>query len=534
MRKPFICLALVVAINFSVSAQLSGPLSGTLGPGNYTVIGDISVQPEDSLTIAPGTILWFYNDCQFTISGHLSAVGTQQDPICFGSYYSYENWRGIDFDNTTSDSCILKYCRISKSSSSGISCLRSSPIISDCYISSNYCFGTSRIGGGGISCFESNAIIERCLIRNNFDCGFHEMTGGGGIFCDYSYITVKQCTISCNSSFSGGGVGIAGDGRAIIEECLIIENCASGIGGGICIFPYDYPGSKILKSIIKGNHANRGGGIYCTGEYGLGENEIGVVNCVIAENYALSGSGICMDLVNCGVVKNTVFFSNTGNACIEFLEVSTSYISYCNFFNNLNVNFIGDSIPNGLGQVSIINANGDSCDAYFNIYLDPAFHSTTGDSAYHLTPGSPCIDAGDPSRAYFEPEDPWNPGHALYPAMGTRFSDIGAFGGPGSAVWVEVAPRIPFEPPRDCTLLRNYPNPFNSETALSFKLQAASNVKLMIYDIMGREMALLAEGFYPTGTHQVEWDASEVASGVYFARLEVRGEAITTKLLLMK
>ncbi len=78
------------------------------------------------------------------------------------------------------------------------------------------------------------------------------------------------------------------------------------------------------------------------------------------------------------------------------------------------------------------------------------------------------------------------------------------------------------------------PNPFNPETALSYKLQAASNVKLAVYDIAGREVALLAEGFYPAGTHQAVWDASAMASGVYFARLQAGDEVRTVKMLLVK
>ncbi len=89
-------------------------------------------------------------------------------------------------------------------------------------------------------------------------------------------------------------------------------------------------------------------------------------------------------------------------------------------------------------------------------------------------------------------------------------------------------------PSSQFSVFNSSPNPFNPETALSYQLQAASNVELAIYDIAGREVAVLAEGFYPTGTHQAVWDASSMASGVYFARLQVGDEVATTKLLLVK
>ncbi len=135
---------------------------------------------------------------------------------------------------------------------------------------------------------------------------------------------------------------------------------------------------------------------------------------------------------------------------------------------------------------------------------------------YHLQAGSPCIDAGDPNS----PLDP-----------DSTVADIGAF-----CFNQTVAVNHPAteEIPESCALHQPYPNPFNASTALSFKLQAASNIKLAIYDIAGRKVALLAEGYYPAGTHQAVWDASKVASGVYFARLEGGGLEKTRKLLLLR
>ncbi len=83
-------------------------------------------------------------------------------------------------------------------------------------------------------------------------------------------------------------------------------------------------------------------------------------------------------------------------------------------------------------------------------------------------------------------------------------------------------------------IFNSYPNPFNASTALSYKLQAASKVKLAVYDIAGREIEILADGFYPAGAHQSVWDASKMASGVYFARLQADGVIQTRKLLLVK
>ena len=78
------------------------------------------------------------------------------------------------------------------------------------------------------------------------------------------------------------------------------------------------------------------------------------------------------------------------------------------------------------------------------------------------------------------------------------------------------------------------PNPFNSSTIISFELQAASSMKLAVYDIAGREIAVLAEGWYPAGHHLVHFDANDLSSGIYFVRLEEGNFTQTRKLLLVK
>ena len=78
------------------------------------------------------------------------------------------------------------------------------------------------------------------------------------------------------------------------------------------------------------------------------------------------------------------------------------------------------------------------------------------------------------------------------------------------------------------------PNPFNPETVLSFELRAASFVELVVYDIQGREIARLVDGFQPARTYQRTFDGSQLASGVYFARLKAEGFQQTRKLLLVR
>lgn len=88
--------------------------------------------------------------------------------------------------------------------------------------------------------------------------------------------------------------------------------------------------------------------------------------------------------------------------------------------------------------------------------------------------------------------------------------------------------------PMEYRLEQNYPNPFNPETAISFQLSAVSSVDLRIFDVLGREVAVLVHERMEAGSHRVVWDASHQPSGVYLCRI-VAGEFVQTrKMVLVK
>jgi hypothetical protein len=83
-------------------------------------------------------------------------------------------------------------------------------------------------------------------------------------------------------------------------------------------------------------------------------------------------------------------------------------------------------------------------------------------------------------------------------------------------------------------LYQNYPNPFNPSTAIRFQLPVKSHVTLKVFDVNGREVAMLFSDRRAAGTHEVAWEANGLPSGLYFYRLEVDGLVQTMKLTLMK
>jgi hypothetical protein len=78
------------------------------------------------------------------------------------------------------------------------------------------------------------------------------------------------------------------------------------------------------------------------------------------------------------------------------------------------------------------------------------------------------------------------------------------------------------------------PNPFNPTTSFTIDLPTSSFVLLEVFDVLGRRAATLVEGSMAAGSHEVSWDATDVASGVYFARLTTENTTATTKVTLLK
>ena len=95
-------------------------------------------------------------------------------------------------------------------------------------------------------------------------------------------------------------------------------------------------------------------------------------------------------------------------------------------------------------------------------------------------------------------------------------------------VSVDVLTSVVESAPLAFTLEQNYPNPFNAGTVIRFTLPSTATVALTVYDVLGHEVRTLVEGPMAAGMHQVSWDGSQLASGVYIYRLTA-GEQVQTR-----
>jgi len=83
-------------------------------------------------------------------------------------------------------------------------------------------------------------------------------------------------------------------------------------------------------------------------------------------------------------------------------------------------------------------------------------------------------------------------------------------------------------------LNQNYPNPFNPSTAITFTVQTPSNVTLKVYNVLGAEIATIVNDYRTAGKHTVNFDGSQLSSGIYFVKMNANGYSSTRKIMLMK
>jgi len=88
--------------------------------------------------------------------------------------------------------------------------------------------------------------------------------------------------------------------------------------------------------------------------------------------------------------------------------------------------------------------------------------------------------------------------------------------------------------PEVYSLGQNYPNPFNPLTTISFGLPEAAHVRIAVYDLLGRQVALLVNGYREAGMHEVSFDAADLSSGLYVYRIEAGDFTAVKKMILMK
>ena len=100
-------------------------------------------------------------------------------------------------------------------------------------------------------------------------------------------------------------------------------------------------------------------------------------------------------------------------------------------------------------------------------------------------------------------------------------------------MWVTNVSNYTNEVPDRFILYQNYPNPFNPVTKISYGLKEAGNVKIIIYDALGKEVSTLIEQKQNAGTYSIEFNASNQSSGVYIYSMIVDGIIVETRRMVL-
>ena len=102
-----------------------------------------------------------------------------------------------------------------------------------------------------------------------------------------------------------------------------------------------------------------------------------------------------------------------------------------------------------------------------------------------------------------------------------------------------LIPQYPTQYPNEYNIYQNYPNPFNPVTTIKYDVALSGEAKVVIYDLVGNEVNILAEGFHSAGEYQVVWNAidsygNEVPSGMYIYQLQTSNDIFSKKMVLLR
>ena len=326
----------------------------------------------------------------------------------------------------------------------GLRCNASSPTISGCTVTLN----SAQLDGGGLYCSDASPAIESCSIDDNI------APRGAGVFATgLSTPSLEGCTIQANSATWGGGLLALSGADLQLTDCVIESNQALDSGAGLYV---QAASATLLRCEIALNNTDVDGG----GVYLRPNSDLQASNCVINDNDALgSGGGLYVwnsssALTHCIVARNSAGFR--GGAAVS--TGSTSTLLNCVMAANSPAPQGGGIYSAWWEPVTVTNSIlwGNTPEQIYNHLVFPAALTVSysdvedgwsgeqnmdanprfrdyGQYDFILAPASPCIDAGTGGDDGLD----WCSLHAQYCQFNSQAPDLGAYGGPGMAGWLD-------------------------------------------------------------------------------------------------
>lgn len=306
---------------------------------------------------------------------------------------------------------------------------------------------------------------------------------GAGIFCiESSDLTFSGLTLDGNTVVNYGG-GLYAENSSLAVEGSYFSNNRGKYGAGLATLNSDI---NIMGSVFSGDSARFGAAIY------LKESYATLDHLTVSENETPS-RGAALTLWGSGqtTITNSILWGNGGESIYirPGTDVSISY----------------SDIEGGAEAV-----NGDSLHWLDgNLNLDPLF-CLVAEGNFQISENSPCLEAGE------------------------NGANMGALG-IGCTVAIDENTQLPLA----YALNQNYPNPFNPMTTITYNLPETAEISLIVYDIMGREVAFLVNRQQSPGYYRIEWNGLnssgiQLGTGLYFCRMEAGIFSQTIKMIYLK
>lgn len=565
-----------------------GVVTGTFP--NYSITNKITISTNDRVYINPGTVVMCSGSTSgFDIDGKFWAVGTQTDSILFSSLLqdSLGNaYNGFYFlENSVDSACMISYAKI-EYAYYGFRCLNANPTLSNSYlwkcrrgvqlsssspailnniIERSYEYGITMTLG-------SSPLIEgNTLIKNNTQGTSAKNQISVGLQGNNSPI-VRDNIIYGGSSITTGGISLWVSGATSFSDMIIEGNEIYNNGFGISLYSTS---DGVINAVVKNNK---------------------IYNNNINPNALVSGSGINVNgsPFNTPIITQNEIYGNWWGITIQngttvqagpnpnlgnIENVDTTDDGLNIFYGNIQGTDTFDVYNNCTND---IYAQNNDWRAYDSTLIETHVYHKVDNNLHGLIKFMPFstsipveltfftasfvegnvvlnwITATELNNSGFEIQrlkdskierlNDWETvgfvkGHGtstevhnysyvdLNPREGKSFYRLKQIDFDGTTEYSNIV-EVVYGAVSEFALEQNYPNPFNPTTKISWQSPIAGHQTLIIYDLLGNEVAKLVDEFRSAGTYEIDFNASKLSSGVYFYELQT-GEFVTTKKMIL-
>ena len=439
-------------------------------------------------------------------------------------------------------------------------------------------FGSSpHYYGGGMYNSSSSPTLTNCTFISNSASSY-----GGGMYnssSDPSSPTLTNCSFSSNSAGSGGGMGNYDNSSPTLTNCTFSSGSAE-YGGGMDIYGYTSP--ILTNCTFSSNSAQTGGGInmYSSGSLTLNnciiwgntdnfDREIVIHSGTTTLNYScyrnnININGGTLAATNHNITIDPQFVSSSINPTHPYsiLGISPCVDAGLDSYNSQDYDIRGAGYSRKLSGATGATGTIDMGAYEYKLGVDALPVELTSFTASNERNGVSLNwqTATETNNYGFEVErrsmdngrlkmDNWGKigfvdGHGTTNAP-QRYTFTDTPGGGKCAYRLkqidrdgkyeyskEVEAIVPV--PDVFALLQNYPNPFNPTTVIKYSIVSVSNVVLKVYDVLGKEVVTLVNETKQPGSYSAVFNASLLANGLYFYRLEAGQFSDVKRLTLLK